>query len=251
MSYNPPSDFVGLWRAVSGGVEKGEMPGLDFVVAALNRAGLLRVVTSATAPASNQIGTAWFRPANPSFSSEGALFLWDGSTYVPATPELFHGSGGSTDSGGGGNGGDGAVGTTTLVFAITQESQVAISTSAWGVVPLTATPQVDTMGGWDNATKKFTPKQAGYYAFNVRGSPNTGGTSGGIAIVKNDDGDLSNTGPDTVLGMVNSQIWTWQSVTCFGQMNGTTDFVRYWAYGAQGTMQSTGSSPAFSALLLP
>lgn len=99
MPYNPSTDFVGLWRAISGGVEKNEMPGLDFVVAALGRAGILRVVFSATAPTTNQSTTAWFQPANPSYAAEGALFLWNGTAYVPATPELFNGGGGG---GGGG-----------------------------------------------------------------------------------------------------------------------------------------------------
>ena len=109
MSYNPPSDFVGLWRSVAGGVEKGEMPGLDFVIAALGRSGLIRVVTSDTQPVTNQSITAWFRPANPSFSAEGVLFLWNGSAYVVATPELFHDmlTSSNDPSVPGGGGGDG------------------------------------------------------------------------------------------------------------------------------------------------
>jgi hypothetical protein len=67
------------------------------------------MVTSATAPTTNQTTTAWFRPSSPSFASEGTLFLWDISLnmYVPATPELFHTmiSGGDTSMGGGGGGG--------------------------------------------------------------------------------------------------------------------------------------------------
>lgn len=91
MPYEPSTDFVGLWRAVLGGVEKSELPGLDFVVAALGRAGIIRVVFSEVAPTVNQSTTAWFRTAHPSYAAEGALYLWDQrlGTYVPATPELF------------------------------------------------------------------------------------------------------------------------------------------------------------------
>jgi hypothetical protein len=91
MSYQPSTDFVGLWRAVPGGLEKGEMPGLDFTVMALARAGLVSVVVSSTPPTTNQASTAWFRPATPSYAAEGALYLWDSVllTYVPATPSLF------------------------------------------------------------------------------------------------------------------------------------------------------------------
>jgi hypothetical protein len=91
MVYTPSTDFVGLWRAIAGGVEKAEMPGLDFIVAGLDRAGLVEVAFSATPPVTNQAATAWFQTAIPSWAAEGALYLWDSSllTYVPATPDLF------------------------------------------------------------------------------------------------------------------------------------------------------------------
>ena len=89
MSYNPATDFIGLWRAVSGGVAKLEMPGLDFVISAFGRSGLINVSVSSTQPISNQATTAWFQPASPSYSGEGGLQLWNGSAYVAATPRLF------------------------------------------------------------------------------------------------------------------------------------------------------------------
>jgi hypothetical protein len=110
MAYSPNTDFVGLWRANAGGVNKGEMPGLDFVVAALNRAGILRVVTAGAPPTVNQSTTAWFQPANPTFSAEGILYLWNGTSYVPATPELFLGN-----SGGGGGISSVAVGANCII----------------------------------------------------------------------------------------------------------------------------------------
>lgn len=91
MVFNPATDFLGLWRNIAGNVSKLEMPGLDYVVAALARAGLVTLSVSATAPVANQSTTAWLRAAVPSYSAEGALFLWDpvAATYVPATPALF------------------------------------------------------------------------------------------------------------------------------------------------------------------
>jgi hypothetical protein len=46
---------------------------------------------SATAPVANQSITAWLRAAVPSYSAEGAFFLWDKVTtnYLAATPALF------------------------------------------------------------------------------------------------------------------------------------------------------------------
>lgn len=91
MSYNPAIDFLALWRNIAGTLSKVEMPGLDYVVAAFARAGLITLSVSATAPVVNQSTTAWLQAAVPSNSAEGALFLWNPITaaYVPATPALL------------------------------------------------------------------------------------------------------------------------------------------------------------------
>ncbi len=90
MSYTRTTDFVGLCRAVTGGVQKGEMPGLDFLISGLAASGLINVSISATQPVANQATTMWFLPATPSYSAEGALYLWNGAAYVAATPALFN-----------------------------------------------------------------------------------------------------------------------------------------------------------------
>lgn len=91
MAYNPATDFVGVWRRSGGNVSKAEMPGLDFVIAALARAGVITLSVSATAPVVNQSTTAWLQAAVPSFSGEGSFKLWDAgaSAYAAATPALF------------------------------------------------------------------------------------------------------------------------------------------------------------------
>lgn len=91
MSYNPALDFVALWRLAGGQVSKVEMPGLDFVVAAMARAGLITLAVSATAPVVLQSTTAWLQAAVPSSSAEGVMRLWDPVTtaYVAATPALL------------------------------------------------------------------------------------------------------------------------------------------------------------------
>lgn len=92
MAFNPATDFVGLFRNLGGSVAKERMPSLDFVVAALGRSGLITVTTSATAPLANQPTTAWFKPANPSYTGEGVLYLWNPDTdvYEPATASLLY-----------------------------------------------------------------------------------------------------------------------------------------------------------------
>jgi hypothetical protein len=90
MSYAPTTDFIALARAVTGGVQKAEIPGLDVIVDILRRSGLINVSVSATQPVANQATTMWFQPATPSYSAEGTLRLWNGAAYVAATPALFN-----------------------------------------------------------------------------------------------------------------------------------------------------------------
>ncbi|MEL7086840.1 MAG: hypothetical protein AAGL98_00110 [Planctomycetota bacterium] len=91
MVYNPATDFLGLWRNNGANVSKLEMPGVDFVVAALARAGLFTLSVSATAPIANQSTTAWLQTAVPSYSAEGTLHLWDpvAAAYAPASAKLL------------------------------------------------------------------------------------------------------------------------------------------------------------------
>lgn len=91
MSYTPGTDFVALWRNQTGGAAKAEMPTIDFLVSALQRAGLINVTFSDTQPIANQATTMWFRPAIPTYAGEGVLYLWNAATaaYLIATPTLF------------------------------------------------------------------------------------------------------------------------------------------------------------------
>lgn len=92
MSYNPLTDFLGLLRLSTAGVDAERMPGLDFAVSAMARAGLFRLSVGQTAPTANQPSTVWFKPAQPSWTAEGVVFLWNASTaaYEAATPFLWN-----------------------------------------------------------------------------------------------------------------------------------------------------------------
>lgn len=91
MSFNPTTDFMALFRMTSGGVRNERMPGLDYAIAALQRAGLITVSVGQTAPTANQASTVWFQPAIPSSSAEGVVFLFNQSVgaYQTATPTLW------------------------------------------------------------------------------------------------------------------------------------------------------------------
>lgn len=91
MSYNPVTDFIALLRSTGGGVRTERMPGLDYVVSALARAGLITVSVGQTAPIANQATTVWFQPAVPSWNAEGVVWLWNATAaaYQVATPALW------------------------------------------------------------------------------------------------------------------------------------------------------------------
>lgn len=92
MSYAPTIDFIALLRQTVDGARFERMPGLDYVVAALARAGLFRLSVGQTPPTSNQTTTVWLKPSLPSWVAEGNVFLWDAVTgqYELATPVLWN-----------------------------------------------------------------------------------------------------------------------------------------------------------------
>lgn len=91
MSYDPANDFLGLLRLTAGGVRSERMPGLDWLVSALNRMGLFAVTVSQTAPVVNQSTTVWIKPSVPSWLAEGTVYLWNSVAlaYQVATPSLW------------------------------------------------------------------------------------------------------------------------------------------------------------------
>lgn len=92
MSYDPTTDFLGLLRLTSGTAVRSErMPGLDWVVAALNRMGLFALSVGQSAPTANKPTTVWLKPYIPSWTAEGTVYLWDAvsAAYAVATPALW------------------------------------------------------------------------------------------------------------------------------------------------------------------
>ena len=91
MSYNPTTDFLGLLRNAAGSESVLSVPGLDYVVAALARAGFINLYVGQTAPTVNQPTTVWFKPSQPSWVAEGTLYIWNAlaGQYQIATPALW------------------------------------------------------------------------------------------------------------------------------------------------------------------
>lgn len=91
MSYNPSIDLLALLRETSGGMRVERMPGLDYLVVGLARAGMFLLSTDQTPPTDDRAITVWLRPAQPSWATEGAVYLYNAATleYEPATPALW------------------------------------------------------------------------------------------------------------------------------------------------------------------
>ena len=92
MSYDPLTDFMGLVRRTSGGARVAQIPGLDYIIAAMARMAQFKLAVQQTAPITDQAETVWLRSATQSWTAEGTVFLWNKNTmeYEPATPELWH-----------------------------------------------------------------------------------------------------------------------------------------------------------------
>lgn len=92
MAYSSTTDFLALLRNSGGVARLEQIPGLDYVVAAMARAGMFRVYVGQSAPTVNQATTVWLQTSLPSWVAEGVVFLWNAATqaYVTATPELWN-----------------------------------------------------------------------------------------------------------------------------------------------------------------
>ena len=148
----------------------------------------------------------------------------------------------------------GPVPTTTSVFVLAQPTAISMTANQWLVVPYNAVPNVDTLLGWDSITKKYRPTKAGVYQFFARGY-NVAATGEALAIVKNDSGAFGSANSDTILGIdslfTGSSQTGWLYATGMTIMNGTTDFVRVWAFSASGSWGSIGGNAAIGAWLMP
>lgn len=92
MSYAPTTDFLALLRQTASGVSVARMPGLDYVVAALSRAGLFQLSIGQTPPTTNQSTTVWLKPSLPSWVAEGTVYIWNAGAaqYQTATSTLWN-----------------------------------------------------------------------------------------------------------------------------------------------------------------
>lgn len=91
MAYNPVTDFMALLRQTSAGARMARVPGLDYVLAAMARAGMFSLTVGQVEPTTNQGTTVWLRPVAQSSAAESTVFLWNAATaeYEAATPALW------------------------------------------------------------------------------------------------------------------------------------------------------------------
>jgi hypothetical protein len=217
---------------------------------------------STTAPANPVPGQQWFNGTT--------LFVWDGNAWVPVSQtkstisatappapnpgdtwwngtQFFIWSGSAWENVGPGAT-VGPVPTTTRTFAIVQPGFIT-APSAWGILTMNATPQVDTQGAWDTVSKKLTPKVAGVYMFEA--ALWSGGTADGMAIVKNDTGTFSDTQNDNVIAIATATAAGHKKANGLIAMNGTSDFVRLWAQASTAQVWGGSAPPMLDAWIMP
>lgn len=177
----------------------------------------------ATAPPGPNAGDLWFDGTQ--------LHIWSGTAWNLVGP-------GATV---------GPVATTTITFAMTATTNRAIG-SAFTIVPFNDAPLTDTLNGWDSVQHKYTPTRAGIYISLCRMQAN--GT-GAIALLKNDPGTFTNQLSSDLIQLYSSQVGGWIAATAITQMNGTTDYLRFWASSTGTSFLSGGSNPVWVTTLLP
>jgi hypothetical protein len=185
----------------------------------------------ATAPPAPNPGDLWF---------DGAVQrVWDGSVWQTVGPGALQGP----------------VGTTTKVFQLTMATtSVALgTTSAWAVVPFTGSPQIDTEGGWNPTTHRYTPTKAGFYLF-FNNQFLLNNETGGNFLIQNDAGSWLQNSQNYVSGMYMAGSASDTVLTNSGvvRMNGTTDFVRLWGLSSLGNFSQVSTTmPTITAFMLP
>jgi hypothetical protein len=220
--------------------------------------------TGSTPPASPFNGQLWFNGST--------LYVWDGNAWVPTSTTKsfvqatappapnpgdlwFDGTVQRIWSGTawvlvGPGATIGPVPTTTQVFSVQTVSQSPITASAWDIAPINGTPGININGNWNVTTKQWTPAVAGMYYYQILGWNPSGIAL--LSLAKNDSG-----GPyaDLTTMPIVAAVEVTQAQWLFGNgithMNGTTDFVRLWAYNSAGTFGQSYGQPTLMAFLLP
>lgn len=184
-------------------------------------------------------GGVTFSPTAPPNAMPGH-FWWDGTTL-----HMFDGAQWVVVGGGA---------TTINTFALHQSSDLTIPVNTWSIVPWLGSPTIDTQGAWSTVNRALTPTKAGIYNFmaRVNESAVTAGALG-VVILKNDPGIYTSAVP-VVAGMVigsATQVSGLIAADGMVQMNGTSDYVRVWAFSTSGTLLYPGPVAGLEAFLMP
>jgi hypothetical protein len=188
------------------------------------------VIISTSPPGNPQTGAQWWDGA--------VLRVWDGTQWMIVGPGAHAGP----------------VPTTTHTFRLVQPTTVTIPVNVWSPVPFNATPQIDPQLSWNPTTYRITPTKAGMYLWFIRSYIATASGAVGVGLARNDPGSIgSGVGIEwTALSTEGtaSSVAAWLGGGGISIMNGTTDYVRVFAYSGDGNVY--GSAVALiDAYLLP
>jgi hypothetical protein len=226
--------------------------------------------TGSTPPASPFPGQMWFNGS--------VLFVWDGTAWVPTSTTRsfvqatappapnpgdlwFDGTQQRIWSGSawllvGPGATVGPVPTTTKVFSLTPVSPVVLgANNIFTIMPFTATPSIDTEGGWNATQHKYQPTTPGNYLFFIQQFYGTSQTAAGHALIKNDNGTFVQNSQEWVAssgfaGPANQAVQLASSGMT--HCNGSTDFLRLWGISNDGNIYSQSTTfPMMVGWLLP
>ena len=181
----------------------------------------------ATAPPSPNPGDTWWDGTQ--------MRIWDGTAWQLIGPGAS----------------PGPVPTTELQFSVSQVTSVTgLAASTWNIAPINGLPTVDLQTGWNVTAKTYTPKKAGFYAFQTLAVVPSASYFGNVLLLNDSGGpypSLINVQP--LIISADSVSGNWVQGFSMQHMNGTTDFVRVWEFGT--AYNQTYGYSVLKAWLLP
>lgn len=153
--------------------------------------------------------------------------IWDGTSWQLVGPSAGTGPGTGVSA-------------TTHVFSMLLGADSLSTTSGFSIIPFVVAPALDTQGMWQSTTQQIRPNSAGNYLVFITGWGVYGSGQNEIYMLKNDPGTVTTNSLNTQMSIAEAggnaqQAGIGLSGSGMVHMNGTTDYLRFWAFLTGGT----------------